>query len=311
LPWDDESFPQSRVDCYEEFYDLTVTPRVRFDPAADLEICQLDPGAEGNPNAPSPAVLARLELFTKDVDNVVRILANPDEVSDANAICIDDNIEHAIGPIDWSRSGRRNALARLERFGSRAFRLFRPTTLYADNVPTHGDIFGELLFGNVVGAIDRGARVEDGSVILSYSDPTFSQEDQISTAGDVTGVQLVFDLDDGTYQVTWNADPARPFNGNLRLNLNLGNTRLGGDLVPLFGIFENVESQTQLSYSGTAAALTTWQVGDIIVSAGDEPQFVTSFNSALVDLDDISLSNRDFVQQITAEITRRVTDPVP
>jgi hypothetical protein len=167
-PWDGE-FPQDDVDCYEEFYDVSVIPRVRFNPAADLEICQLDPSSE-NENAPSSTVLTRLELFTKDAENVVRILGSDGE-TDAEAVCHEGNIEHAIGPIDWSREGMRNALATLERFGSRALRLFNATPLYADNFPTHGDIFGELQFGNVVGAIDRGAPAVVSLIDCPVSDP--------------------------------------------------------------------------------------------------------------------------------------------
>jgi hypothetical protein len=165
LPWDSEGFPQSQVDCYEEFYELSVTPRVRFEPVADLEVCQLDPHSDDE-NAPTgEGVFDRLELFIKDVNGSVQILPNPDAVSDADAECRPDNIEHpeggdgvggvATGPMGWSR----NALARVARLGSQAVSMFRPRLLYADNVPTHGDLGDQLLaFGNVVGAIDRRGR---------------------------------------------------------------------------------------------------------------------------------------------------------
>ena len=178
LPWDSEGFPQSRVDCYEEFYELSVTPRVRFEPAADLEVCQLDPHSDDD-NAPTgEGVFDRLELFIKDVNGSVQILPNPDAVSDADAECRPDNIEHpeggggvggfATGPMGWSR----NALARVARLGSQAVSLFRPTLLYADNVPTHGDLGDQLLaFGNVVGAIDRAGAAEPPSLSCHWTRP--------------------------------------------------------------------------------------------------------------------------------------------
>jgi hypothetical protein len=171
-PWDKSSsgtttpwYPDDEVDCYEEFYDLSVQPLVQFNPAAELEVCQLDPASE-DPNAPSgEGVFGRLELFSKDVANEVRILGqDEDSDAEAEAICDEDNIEHAIGPTGWSRWGMRNALLRVARAGSHALSLFRPTVLYANNLPTHGDIVDELLFGNVIGAIDRGG----GGVFIDF-----------------------------------------------------------------------------------------------------------------------------------------------
>ena len=132
-----------------------------------------------------------------------------------------------------------------------------------------------------------------GPVTLFFQDT--ENPDQISTAGDMLSALVEFNLDTGAFQVTWTADPGNPFNGDLILNLNLGNLRLGGNLLMLSRTFSAVSSTTQLSYTGTNAALTSWLIGDEITTHGSSPPFNTSFNSGLVDQDDTSHSNRDLL----------------
>jgi hypothetical protein len=95
--------------------------------------------------------------------------------------------------------------------------------------------------------------------------------------------------------VTWTAAAANPFNGPLVLNLNMGNAAVGPGLqAVLSDTFPSVAPTTHLSYSGNSAALMQWNVGDLVSSFG------AGFGSGVVDLDDISLSNRDLVEQSAA-----------
>jgi hypothetical protein len=73
----------------------------------------------------------------------------------------------------------------------------------------------------------------------------------------------------------------------------MGNAAVGPGLqAALHGLFPTaVAPTTQLSYSGNSAALMQWNVGDLVSSFG------AGFGSGVVDLDDISLSNRDRVEQ--------------
>lgn len=161
-PWD-PAF--AAHDCLPEFYEVAVLPAVTFNPAADLQICQIDPSATV-PQTPSSAVLSRLRLFSKDGNNQVSILGQ-DAESPASAEANCAEIEHAvIGSAGFSRSGMRNAFRKLARFASDALSVFRPTPLYALNFPTHGDVLDEWgeAVGFVVGAIDPVVRVVEVQV---------------------------------------------------------------------------------------------------------------------------------------------------
>jgi hypothetical protein len=150
-------------DCYPEFYELTSRPLVQFvGTPALLEVCQLDPHAE-SPDAPSHEVLARLRLFARSAAGAATLLPksvegeeNPPQVNQL-ACDGDEDLGHtAIGPIDFSKDGLRNAWLALGRAGSRALDALGPRTLYASNVPTHGRLEREIIdfAGTIVGAID-------------------------------------------------------------------------------------------------------------------------------------------------------------
>ena len=135
---------------------------------------------------------------------------------------------------------------------------------------------------------------------MLFQDAIASQGDAISTAGDVSSVLLEFDISTGAYQVTWTADPANPFNGEVSLVLNLKNDTIGGGLAASLNGTFNITSATTLTYSGTASALTDWQIGDTIAtfeSVHQGPCPLCAFHSALMDVDgDTSVSNRDLVK---------------
>lgn len=107
-----------------------------------------------------------------------------------------------------------------------------------------------------------------------------------TSVGDAVAVDLSFDAA-GAWTATWWSAPGNAFHGNVRFNLNLFDTALGNLAAAHFPQLSldashdfGAGSATQFSYSGQAAFLTQWQVGDL-VSTGN----LTNFYSGLVDLD--------------------------
>src|SRR5437762_3219666 len=114
--------------------------------------------------------------------------------------------------------------------------------------PTFSTLAASPLFGfargrELQGAIDMNAAIKITAILILslvltapkgsaatvvFFDPTLLDGDQISTAGDVVSAQLDFDIETGAFKATWQASSAHPFQADLVLNLNLGNTRLGG-----------------------------------------------------------------------------------
>jgi hypothetical protein len=153
-------------------------------------------------------------------------------------------------------------------------------------------------------ALALGAQLAvGGPLIVQWSDPA----GDASTAGDVAGVQLQWDAS-GHWTATWNADPAHPFTGNARFNLNLFDTALGNlgtATAPQLSLdaLHDFGSGTALvySYAGQSPYLADWQVGDI-VSTGNGSHFV----SGLVDLDAIGSRDNLLTQ---APVTASVPEP--
>jgi hypothetical protein len=140
------------------------------------------------------------------------------------------------------------------------------------------------------------AGASDGLAVADCLTVTFNDEvGDESTAGDVTQIHLEFDSSTGDYTVTWTADAANPFNGQLNLNLNMNNAAVGPGLQASLSVTLNsVEPTTQLSYSGNSAALMQWNVGDLVSSFG------VGFESGVFDRDNLSGSERDRVEQSAA-----------
>ena len=144
------------------------------------------------------------------------------------------------------------------------------------------------------------------AAVVVFHDPTAAEGDQISTVGDITSATLTFDPTTGAYMVDWTASALNPFNGNIRLNLNLGNAAFGSDIVALFDQYSALAPTTFLSYSGVNAGLLGWGVGDQIVTQGGPPTFFTSFNSGNVNLDNLSVLDRDTLNSASV-----ISVPVP
>lgn len=154
------------------------------------------------------------------------------------------------------------------------------------------------LAGLVVGiamGVMLAAPVAATPLTASFVDPTGDG----NLKGDVVGATLTFDNVTGDYQVRWRATAADPFSGDadaatedLQLNLNLGNARLGANvLIP--ARFSVLFSTTELVVNGTDANFIGWLEGDSVVTFGDVPTFPFEFYSGLVDLRVNDLSDRD------------------
>ena len=111
---------------------------------------------------------------------------------------------------------------------------------------------------------------------------------------DVVGMGLSFDKVTGAYSLLLLADASDPFEGDLRININLYNPDTGTtDCDPSF--FEDnlndylgYPTSTILVLSGASHHLKSWDVGDRVatntVPFGD-PDCSSLFRSAVVDLD--------------------------
>jgi hypothetical protein len=104
--------------------------------------------------------------------------------------------------------------------------------------------------------------------------------------GDATFARLSFDVT-GAWTAYWRADPAHPFTGNARFNLNLFDTALGtaeGASAPQVSLdgFVNfgATTATGFSYSGVSPFLANWHAGDTVVTGNG-----THFLSGAVSMD--------------------------
>jgi len=126
-----------------------------------------------------------------------------------------------------------------------------------------------------------------------------------STVGDVVSVQLIFDAQ-GFWTASWLAG-AQGFTGNAKFNLNLFDTALGNlasanapqlslDASHNFG----AGSAAEFIYSGQAAYLGQWHVGDV-VSTGNTSNFI----SGIVDLN--NTTSRD--NMVTEATIQSIPEP--
>jgi hypothetical protein len=104
--------------------------------------------------------------------------------------------------------------------------------------------------------------------------------------GDATYGRLSFDAT-GAWTAYWRADPAHPFTGNARFNLNLFNTALGvaaGATAPQVSLdgYRNFGTSTAIafSYSGNTPFLSNWHVGNTVVTGNG-----SNFLSGVVNMD--------------------------
>lgn len=87
---------------------------------------------------------------------------------------------------------------------------------------------------------------------------------------DLISVDMFFDNGTGDYDIFYNADPANPFIGIFRLNVNLRNITLLGtpprspDFSDTLNDFNLAVATSQIQLAGTSLALTNWQLGDEI-----------------------------------------------
>ena len=87
-----------------------------------------------------------------------------------------------------------------------------------------------------------------------------AQPDTNTGAPEIVDVTLQFDLLTGAYEATWTATSEEPFYGHLILDLNLGNARVGPQIVSLDASYLDLAPTTQVTYSGVNPTLTLWQL---------------------------------------------------
>jgi hypothetical protein len=121
---------------------------------------------------------------------------------------------------------------------------------------------------------------------FAFTDPA---GDSQADGGDLTGMSFVFDDVTGDYTITFTADAAHPFSGQIRLNVNLFDPDTGSTYVdPAFfqdtgNDFDLATPTTTLVLTGTNTRLTSWGAGDRVAAnqypfgtaSGDGSEFYT------------------------------------
>ena len=94
---------------------------------------------------------------------------------------------------------------------------------------------------------------------------------------DLVSVELAFDPTTGEYALTWQADPAHPFDGTFRLNANFYNPDTGSNgpdpafFTDTFNDITLTAPQTSVTLTGTNPRLTAWGVGDRVAPSCPDP----------------------------------------
>lgn len=131
-----------------------------------------------------------------------------------------------------------------------------------------------LLASGLLAVTPPGAMAQ--TMAVEWTDPAGDG----GPVGDATFARLSFDVT-GAWTAYWRADPAHPFTGNARFNLNLFDTALGtaegasAPQVSLDGFADfGATTATGFSYSGVSPFLANWHVGDTVVT-GNGPHFLS------------------------------------
>ena len=122
---------------------------------------------------------------------------------------------------------------------------------------------------------------------FSFTDPA---GDSGAAGGDLTSLSFVFDNTTGAYTINLTADPAKPFFGAFRINVNL----LNPDTAPNRSFFASDENDFNLSTATTTIALSgantlleSWTAGERVAANNypfGNPPGETSFVTNLADL---------------------------
>jgi hypothetical protein len=227
-------------DFFPKYADIAAQPAPVFSPSnpGTYEACNFDSG----PKAPTFVLLALLRIFFQFADGTIHVLGqNPEIPRKSTGVLCDvegDDELHPVGDIGFSKEGMRNALLALRNAGTRALRVFRPTTLYAKNSPIHGDILDELLgMANIAGTISLFVRV----AAVEVTAPTEIQVGQTVTLGaagkDKKGGTITRPL-----TPTWTAS-----NGNATVSSSGVVTGVAPGQVTITATIEGVSASTNLT----------------------------------------------------------------
>lgn len=129
---------------------------------------------------------------------------------------------------------------------------------------------------------------------FSFADPVGDGNARV----DIVGLDFSFDNATGAYEIVYEADAAKPFLGQFRLNVNLFNPDTGSTAeVPSYfadtlNNFNIATATTFITLTGTNSRLLSWEAGDRVAARGPDPlglpdpdpSGITAFQTEVLDL---------------------------
>ena len=137
---------------------------------------------------------------------------------------------------------------------------------------------------------------------IAVSDPVGDNTGPI----DVTQMSMTWDAGTGDYEITLTSDPAHPFDGAFRININLFNVDDPSAFNDTGNDFVLAASTDALVLTGSASVLTRWDVGDDVhtnsLGGTPNPPGTSLFRSSVTTPPFAFLTNEDVIAY--ADVTR-------
>jgi len=172
------------------------------------------------------------------------------------------------------------------------------------------------LIGLLVLQLSAGvAHAQGPNLTFTFVDPVGDHTGEI----DVVSMEFWFSNTTGEYEIVLRANPAFPFSGYFRININLFNPDTGFGTQHYPSVFNDVANDFNLDYttttitlSGTNPCLVYWEAGDRVATNSEpfgNPDGTTLFRSTVTNFPIEFLTNEDAIAygNVSAEIAALVT----
>lgn len=159
------------------------------------------------------------------------------------------------------------------------------------------------------------AHAQGPNLSFTFVDPVGDHTGEI----DVVSMEFRFDNTTGDYEIVLTANPAFPFTGYFRININLFNPDTGFGTQRFPSVFNDVAndfnqsySTTTITLSGTNPCLVYWEAGDRVATNSEpfgNPDGTALFRSTVTNFPIGFLTNEDAIAygNVSAEIAALVT----
>ena len=139
------------------------------------------------------------------------------------------------------------------------------------------------------------------NLVFTFVDPVGDHTGEI----DVVSMAFLFNNATGEYAIVLRADPAAPFHGTFRININLFNPDTGFGTQRFPSVFSDVVNDfdldhptTKITLYGTHPCLVYWEAGDRVATNSEpfgNPDGTTLFRSAVTKFPIEFLTNEDTI----------------